>query len=43
MTARRVQQVTRVLLKNPVGPSSDEERTKLRERYRWEVVGPNPL
>ena len=27
------------LLKRPGGPSNDE----LRERYRWEVVGPNPL
>ena len=24
-------------------PSSDEEHTKLFERHRWEVVGPNPL
>jgi hypothetical protein len=31
------------LLKNPSGPSNDEERKQLRERYRWEVVGPNPL
>ena len=30
------------LLKGP-GPTNDEERNKLRERYRWEVVGPNPL
>src|SRR5205814_8572575 len=30
------------LLKSP-GPTNDEERNKLRERYRWEVVGPNPL
>jgi quercetin dioxygenase-like cupin family protein len=22
---------------------NDDERTRLRERYRWEVVGPNPL
>ena len=27
------------LLKRPGGPSNDE----LRERYHWEVVGPNPL
>ena len=25
------------------GPIDDDERNKLRERYRWEVVGPNPL
>lgn len=25
------------------GPMSDDERKELRERYRWEVVGPNPL
>lgn len=25
------------------GSLSDEEREKLRERYRWEVLGPNPL
>ena len=31
------------LLKRPAGPISDDERNKLRERYRWEVVGPNPL
>jgi quercetin dioxygenase-like cupin family protein len=31
------------LLKQPAGPMSDDERNKLRERYRWEVVGPNPL
>ena len=24
-------------------PINDDERNKLRERYRWEVVGPNPL
>ena len=30
------------LLKRP-GPMSDDERNSLRERYRWEVVGPNPL
>ena len=30
------------LLKRP-GPINDDERNKLRERYRWEVVGPNPL
>jgi hypothetical protein len=30
------------LLHRP-GPSNDDERNKLRERYRWEVVGPNPL
>jgi len=31
------------LLKRPAGSMDDDERTKLRERYRWEVVGPNPL
>jgi len=31
------------LLKRPAGPISDDERNKLGERYRWEVVGPNPL
>src|SRR6266571_5269338 len=31
------------LLKRPADPISDDERDKLRERYRWEVVGPNPL
>jgi quercetin dioxygenase-like cupin family protein len=31
------------LLQRPAGPISDDERTKLGERYRWEVVGPNPL
>ena len=31
------------LLKRPAGPISDDERNKLRERYRWQVVGPNPL
>ena len=25
------------------GPINDDERNELRERYRWEVVGPNPL
>src|SRR5688500_1635989 len=30
------------LLKRP-GPINDDERNKLRERYRWDVVGPNPL
>jgi quercetin dioxygenase-like cupin family protein len=24
-------------------PMNDDERNELRERYRWEVVGPNPL
>jgi quercetin dioxygenase-like cupin family protein len=31
------------LLKRPAGSTDDDERNKLRERYRWEVVGPNPL
>src|SRR3989475_6175197 len=30
-------------LLNCPGPINDDERNKLRERYRWEVVGPNPL
>src|SRR5262249_31248756 len=25
------------------GPMNDAERKELRERYRWEIVGPNPL
>ena len=24
-------------------PLNDDERKELRERYRWEIVGPNPL
>ncbi len=31
------------LWKRPAGPMSDDERNRLNERYRWEVVGPNPL
>jgi mannose-6-phosphate isomerase-like protein (cupin superfamily) len=31
------------LLKRPAGPMTDEERSKLNERYHWEVLGPNPL
>jgi len=31
------------LLRRPGGPIDDDERNKLRERFRWEVVGPNPL
>ena len=31
------------LLKRPAGPMSDAERSTLVERYRWELVGPNPL
>jgi hypothetical protein len=30
------------LLPRP-GPMKDDERTQRRERYRWEIVGPNPL
>jgi quercetin dioxygenase-like cupin family protein len=30
-------------LRNRPGPMNDDERTALRERYRWEIVGPNPL
>ena len=25
------------------GPMNDDERRELRERYRWEIIGPNPL
>jgi quercetin dioxygenase-like cupin family protein len=31
------------LLKRPPGSMSDEERKALRERYHWEILGPNPL
>jgi mannose-6-phosphate isomerase-like protein (cupin superfamily) len=31
------------MLKSPAGPMSDEDRKRLRDRYRWEIVGPNPL
>ena len=31
------------LLKRPAGSMNDDERNELRERYRWEVFGPNPL
>jgi len=24
-------------------PINDDERKQLRERYQWEIVGPNPL
>jgi hypothetical protein len=30
-------------LRRPGGPINDDERNKLRERFRWEVVGANPL
>ena len=30
-------------LRNRPGPMTDDERRELRERYRWEIVGPNPL
>jgi hypothetical protein len=30
------------LLKWP-GPINDDERNSLRDRYHWEVVGPNSL
>jgi len=30
-------------LLNCPGLMNDDERRQLRERYRWEVVGPNPL
>jgi quercetin dioxygenase-like cupin family protein len=31
------------LLERPAEPINDEERDKIRQRYHWEVVGPNPL
>jgi hypothetical protein len=31
------------LLEQPAGPLSDDERGELNQRFRWEVVGPNPL
>jgi len=31
------------LLKRPAGSMDDAERNELRERYRWAIVGPNPL
>jgi mannose-6-phosphate isomerase-like protein (cupin superfamily) len=31
------------LLTRPAGSMNDAERKELRERYRWEIVGPNPL
>lgn len=31
------------LSQRPAGPIDDDELEKLRERHRWEVVGPNPL
>ena len=30
-------------MRNRPGPMTDDERKELRERYRWEIVGPNPL
>jgi hypothetical protein len=30
-------------LLNRPGPMNDAQRKELRERYRWDVVGPNPL
>ena len=30
-------------LLNRPGPMNDAQGKELRERYRWEVVGPNPL
>jgi quercetin dioxygenase-like cupin family protein len=30
-------------LLNRPGPMNDDERQQLHERYRWEIVGPNPL
>lgn len=31
------------LLDRPADPIDEEEREKIRQRYHWEVVGPNPL
>ena len=31
------------LLERPAGPVDEDERERVRQRYRWEVVGPNPL
>ena len=31
------------LLERPAGPINADEANELRRRYRWEVVGPNPL
>ena len=31
------------MLKRSGGVMSDHDREELRERYRWEIVGPNPL
>jgi hypothetical protein len=30
-------------LERPAGPMSADERNQLCERYRWEILGPNPL
>jgi len=30
-------------LRNRPSPMTDDERKELRERYQWEIVGPNPL
>ena len=30
-------------LRNRPGAMTDDERKELRERYQWEIVGPNPL
>jgi len=31
------------LLELPAGPIRDAAQDRLRERYHWQVVGPNPL
>ena len=31
------------LMRRGGAPMNDDERRELRERYRWEIVGPNPL
>jgi quercetin dioxygenase-like cupin family protein len=35
--------VEELLAERPGGPLTDDERAKLRQHYRWEIVGPNPL
>ena len=31
------------LLERPTASMTDDEKKELRNRYRWEIVGPNPL
>lgn len=35
--------IEKTMIERPGGPLGDDERAKLREHYRWEVLGPNPL